>query len=209
MSYEEFHEYLVRFGVGRSTGIELAGESTGLLKDTDRWNYADQAVFSYGHGYQLTPLQTISGIAAVANEGRRMQPYLVSKVVDADGRATVFNPQVVSEAVSPSTSQAVTDVMNEVFLGNIPEREYKDLSEYYIAMKSGTALIANRDSAGYSSEINATYVGFDAAPEHTFAMLIKLEEPQVGDLSFYNARMVWLDTFKEIKEHLGVRKYSR
>lgn len=209
MTYEEFHEYLERFGVGRSTGIELAGESTGLLKQSNKWNYADQAVFSYGHGFQITPLQAVSAIATVANEGKRMQPYIVSKVVDADGRTTVFNPQIVAEVIEPSTAQAVSDVMNEVYIRNLSEREYKELEDYYISMKSGTALIANKDSAGYSSEINATYVGFDASPEHTFVMLIKLEEPQVGDLSYYNARVVWLDTFKEIKDYLAVRKYSR
>ncbi|MCA9383177.1 penicillin-binding protein 2, partial [Candidatus Dojkabacteria bacterium] len=93
MEYEVFHDYLERFGVGTLTGIDLAGESTGLLKSADQWNYADQAVYSYGHGYQITPLQAITGIAAVANNGDRMQPYIVSKVVDSDGVESEFNPR--------------------------------------------------------------------------------------------------------------------
>ena len=73
-------------------------------------------------------------------------------------------------------------------------------------MKSGTALVPYKDKPGYSEEINATYVGFDNSDSKRFIMLIKLEEPQVGDLSFYNARMLWLDTFIAIKDYLAVPK---
>jgi len=71
-----------------------------------------------------------------------------------------------------------------------------------------TALVPYRDKPVYSSEINATYVGFDNSPSKKFIMLIKIEEPQVGDLSFYNARMLWLDTFIAIKDYLAIPKDS-
>lgn len=209
MSYDELRTYLYKFGIGSSTKVELSGESTGLLKESEYWNYADQAVYSYGHGYQATPLQTISAIATVANEGMRMQPYLVQKVTDSEGRTTIFNPRVVDQVIKPVTAQAVSDIMHQVYLGNIPERQYKDLADYYIGLKSGTALIPNKDRAGYSSKINATYIGYDASPSRTFVLLIKLEDPKVGDLSFYNARIVWLNTFMDIKDYLGVKKYAR
>ncbi|KXK08696.1 MAG: hypothetical protein UZ20_WS6002000700 [candidate division WS6 bacterium OLB21] len=108
--------------------------------------------------------------------------------------------------IKPVTAQAVSDIMHQVYLGNIPERQYKDLADYYIGLKSGTALIPNKDRAGYSSKINATYIGYDASPSRTFVLLIKLEDPKVGDLSFYNARIVWLNTFMDIKDYLGVKK---
>lgn len=209
MEYDEFHDYLEKFGVGTVTNIDITGESTGLLKEAKDWNYADQAVFSYGHGFEVTPIQAVSGISSIANDGKRMQPYLISKVVSSDGAEKEFKPRVIEEVVTPRTAQTVMDIMHEVYKNSLIEDRYKSLDRYYISMKSGTALIPYKDRPGYSSEINATYVGFDASPDRSFIMLIKVEEPQVGELSFYNARLVWLDVFNDIKDYIGVKEYSR
>jgi cell division protein FtsI/penicillin-binding protein 2 len=207
MTYQEFYEYLVAFGAGAPTQIDLPDESYANLKNYTKWNYADQAVYSYGHGYSMTPLEALSGVASLANDGYRMQPYVVSKVVDYDGNETIMKPKILAKTVKPETAQEVAAMMHKVYLGQLIEKRFKYMSKYNIAMKSGTALIPYSDRAGYSGEINATFVGFDASPEKTFAMLIKLERPQVGDLSYYNARILWLDTFEAIKDHLQVPAY--
>jgi cell division protein FtsI/penicillin-binding protein 2 len=208
MNYDEFYQYLVKFGVGKVTHIDTAGESYSVLKPSNTWNYADQAVFSYGHGYSITPIQAITGVAAVANEGQRMQPYMVSKVVDADNKVTVFKPKVIEQVVKPETCDKVMYLMNKAFLKQLREAKYKYLSKYYIGLKSGTALVPYKDRAGYSDKINTTFVGFDASPEKKFVMFIKLEEPEVGVLSWQNVRVVWLDTFIGIKDILKVQPYS-
>ena len=88
------------------------------------------------------------------------------------------------------------------------EKNYKPYSKYYIALKSGTGLVPYKDKAGYSNQINATFAGFDASPDHKFAMIIKLEEPQVGTLSWQNVRVVWLNTLVDIIDILKVQPYS-
>jgi cell division protein FtsI/penicillin-binding protein 2 len=204
MSYQEFWSYLVAFGVGKSTQIDMQGESYANLKDWHDWNYADQAVYAYGHGYSMTPLMTAVAIAAIDNDGMRMQPYVVSKVVEADGKTTDFIPKVVAKPIKPSTAETVTTMMHQVYLNQLIEKKYKSLSKYDLGMKSGTAIVPYTDRPGYSSEINATYCGFDASPDKKFIMLIKLEKPQVGELSVNNARILWLDTFMAIKDYLQV-----
>jgi cell division protein FtsI/penicillin-binding protein 2 len=205
MSYSEFHDYLSRFGAGKVTQIDLPSESYATLKDSSKWNYADQAVYSYGHGYSMTPLQTVVGIAAIANDGDRMQPYLVSKVVDIDGQITEFIPKVMNHAIKPETAKTVATMMHQVYLNQLIERKYKSLAKLNIGLKSGTALIPYTDRPGYSSDINTTFLGFDASEGKKFAMIIKLEKPDVGDLSFYNARILWLDTLLAIKDHLNLQ----
>jgi cell division protein FtsI/penicillin-binding protein 2 len=148
------------------------------------------------------------GVAAIANDGKRMQPYIVSKVVGADDKTDEFSPIIVEQVVKPETAAQVTGMMNKVYLGTLIESRFKGLSKYNIAVKSGTALIPYRNRAGYSNEINATYVGFDASPKKTFVLLIKLEEPQNGDLSFNNTRILWLDTFVAIKDYLAVPEFQ-
>jgi len=144
MTYQEFYDYLQKFGLSSITGVDLAGESIGIVKNSKDWNYADQTVYSYGHGYEITPMQTITGIAAVANDGKRLQPYAVSKVVDAAGNIKEFNPKIVTQVIDPITSKTVSDMLHEVFLNQLIERKYHDLKKYYIALKSGTALIPER-----------------------------------------------------------------
>ena len=207
MSYKEFYSYLKGFGAGEPTRIDLPDESYANLKDYTKWNYADQAVYSYGHGYSMTPLEAITGYGAIVNDGYRMQPYIVEKVVDANGNSTVFNPKVIAKPIKTETAETMQALMHKVYLNQLIEKKYKGLAKYDIGLKSGTALIPYTDRAGYSSEINATFMGFDASPEKTFVMLLKLEKPQVGELSSYNARILWLDTFMAIKDYLKVPSY--
>ncbi len=202
-----FYEYLYDFGIGRSTGIDLSGEDPGLLKDGELWNLGDIAAFSYGHGYLSTPLQTISAVSTIPNNGVRMRPHIMKKVVKGDGEVINFEPlpfDFNETIVKPETAELVGNIMHQLYLSNIPNFEpwYHDLRNYNIGMKSGTALIANQ--FGYTSDVNSTQVGFDMSEERTFIMLVKVSKPEGGKLSFYNSRIMWLETFAAIKDHLNV-----
>jgi len=204
---EKLEKYLQAFGVGRRTDVDIAGESNGILKEGSKWSKVDAATFSYGQGYQMTSLQAITGIAAVANNGQLMRPYIVSKVSESDGKMKEFSPAIVGRPVTVETTDKLKNMMYEVFKSNLSEYRYKNLRQYKIAMKSGTGLVPYKDKAGYSKEINATYIGFDATDNESFIMLVKLEEPTaVERLSFYSARIVWLDTFIKIKDYVGMKK---
>ncbi|MBN1332005.1 penicillin-binding protein 2 [Candidatus Dojkabacteria bacterium] len=202
---EKLYEYLSAFGIGTKTGIDISGESNGLFKDLDQWTNVDSATYSFGHGYQMTAIQAIRGVGAVANDGKLMTPYVVSEVEEANGKKRVYKPIVNGQPIKTSTAQKLKDMLYEVYKSNLDESRYKSLAKYNIAMKSGTATIPYKDRAGYSSDINATYIGFDASDEKTFIMLVKLEEPKaVERLSYYSARILWLDIFIDLKDYLGV-----
>lgn len=205
----DFYDYLSNFGVGKPSGIDLAGESFGYLKPFEEWNVGDVSAFSYGHGYQLNTIQALSAYSAIANKGVRMKPYLVSKVVDSDGKENIYEPTVVNSVVEETTAATMINMMHVVYQAQIGPYEYyyHHLRDYPIAMKSGTALLV--ENGEYVNEINGTYIGFDYSDERTFAMLVRLERPQVPaveKLSYYNTRLVWLETFNAIKDYLGVLK---
>ena len=86
--------------------------------------------------------------------------------------------------------------------------KYKSLlAQYSIAGKSGTAQIARSDGPGYyTDQVNTTYVGFDASPDSKFVMLIKLHKPKDADFSASNVFPLWVETFIELKDLLGVEK---
>ncbi len=213
---DTFYEYMKRFGIGTTTGIDLTGESYSAVPEAKTWNLADLATYSYGHSYQVTAIQAIAAVGALANDGKLMQPYIVEKIIDPNGEVTEFNPVVVTQAVKPESAAIMSDMMNEVFKSQTKEVQYqRAFKDYRIGLKSGTALIPcalvpEEGCSGYSSEYNATYVGFDASEEKSFIMLVRLERPKLEsnrtDLSFFNARHVWLETFIDIKDYLGVPK---
>jgi len=214
MPKADFWKYLHAFGIGRGTNIELDnGGDIGSLKEAKTWNIADQAAYSYGHSYQITMVQAASAVGALANYGVRMQPQIVSKVIEEDGKEKPYTPIALEQVVSRETAVTMDSVMHEVYLGNL-NGDYRraDLKNYYIAMKSGTALIPRRQQIPgtdqfrivYTSDFNATYVGYDASPSRTFLLIVRLEAPQVGDLSSDSARPLWMETFNAIKGILNV-----
>lgn len=207
LSKEEFHDYLVRFGIGKSTGVDLAGESYWPIKDAKDFNIGDIAAMSYGHGYLVNLVQAVSAVSAIANNGVRMKPYVVTKVVDSDGNVSEYKPQILDTVLKPETAEKMFYMMNYNYQKAIYYGEwwYDDIINYNLGVKSGTALIAQNGT--YSDEINASFVGFDQSSQRTFVMGIKLERPQepAGEnLSAYNVRPLWLDTFQAIKDVIGV-----
>jgi cell division protein FtsI/penicillin-binding protein 2 len=208
MSNEDFYQYLKAFGIGSPTGVDIQGESYGELKNFAQWNIGDISAFSYGHGYLVNAVQITEAIATVANDGVRMKPHFVTKIVDSNGDVKEFKPEVVEERViSKETADQLKIIMNEFYNKSILSIEYyyQHLKNYNIAAKSGTGLIAT--NTGYSDRINASFIGFDASEKKTFVMLVRLEDPNLPTyprLSFHNARIVWLETFNAIREYLDV-----
>ncbi len=208
---EKLAQYLENFGMGRQTGIQLSGEDSGFIKPYKSWNQADLATYSYGHSYTQTALQSIVGVSALANKGNIMEPMIVSQIIDEDGRTRTYTPKPRNRVLTESGTQKMAEILNAVYKSNIPESKYQHLGKYKIGMKSGTATIpfsalANPiDKAGYSNEVNSTYVGYDASEQNTFVMLVNLSEPQTNPkVSFNNARYLWLDIFDQIKDIIGV-----
>lgn len=207
-------KYLDKFGMGKRTNIQLPGEDSGVIKPSSQWTEADLATYSFGHSYTQTLQQAVMAVSALANHGRIMEPMVVSELINEDGKVRKYTPRVVSEVLSEKGVQTMAQILHEVYLSNIytyKNREFQGLDKYNIGMKSGTALIpfvslANPvNKAGYSDEVNSTYVGYDASEKNTFIMLVNLSEPQsLPKLSYNNARLLWFNLFNDIKDDLGV-----
>ena len=112
---QRFYRYVKAFGFGRRTGVDLQGEATGRLRSfTDPvWSQADLAANSFGQGIAITPLQLVSAVAALANQGQRMRPYVVQARVDAKTGevADTTTPVVLQQVVNPGTSGTMLQMM--------------------------------------------------------------------------------------------------
>lgn len=206
---DDFQKYLSKFGIGKPLDVGLAEESTGQLKSANKWNDIDLATYSFGQGLTLTPLQLTDAYATLANGGKRMKPYVVSSVINGEETIPV-QPKLIEEVITADSAQTVTDMLASTFKYNVGLTKYKNqFKEYKIAGKSGTAQIPKTNAVGYEiDKVNTTYIGYDANPDSKFVMLIKLHKPKEADYSSFNVFPLWIETFLEIKDLLGVQKVS-
>jgi len=173
---ENFYSYLGRFGFGEPTNSGLGGEAEGLVRSSDEegWYPVDLATNSFGQGVAATPLQLITAVAAIANGGNLMRPYIVQEVSGPQGRR-LYEPVVVRQAISEATARTVARMMNQVVEG-VPYHLAR-ISGYHVAGKTGTTIVSIPGGYDLNSTI-ASFVGFAPLEDPQMIMLVKIDQPQ-------------------------------
>lgn len=179
-----FYEYLFKFGLGEVSGIDLAHEFNGSLKDkypgTDNWNITDLGTNSFGQGLNLTPIQMVNAINTVANGGTLMKPYVVQhRVLEED--VLTYAPTILQEnVISPETAETVAKMMTFTVDHAVVEAQ---VAGYRIAGKSGTAQVPDPVLIGVYSEdvVISSFAGFAPSDDPRFVILIKFIDPQPVD----------------------------
>ena len=171
---ERFYDYVNRFGFGQPTGIDLPYESKGLMRvpGDGNWREGDLGTNAFGQGIAVTPIQMITAVAAVANDGVLPRPYVVQRIEEDGQVIEEFHPQSGQQVISPWVAEELTEMLVEVMAG----KENLELPGYAIAGKTGTAQIPV--TGGYHpSDTIATFVGYAPARDPKFVVLIKIDKP--------------------------------
>jgi len=171
----KLYSYLRAFGVGQLTGADLAGEISGQLRTPRHpdWTESDLGTNSFGQGVSLTPLQLMTAVGAVANEGVMVQPHIVRQIVGPNG---AYSPRttVLGRPVSPETARTVTEMLATTIQG---ETAYASLAGYRLAGKTGTAQIPG--DFGYDPRWTiATFIGWGPVEDPQFLVLVRLDKPE-------------------------------
>jgi len=169
-----FYKYLKSFGFGASTGVGLDGEVPAYIRPFKEWAEVDLATMSFGQGIAVTPVQLVTAIGAIANQGKLMKPHIVDKILYPTGAASV-DPQIVDLVIEPQTAQLVSAMMV-----NVVEKGHGTLAGvdgYRIAGKTGTAQIPK--GGGYEEDDTiGTFVGFGPVEDPRFVMLTRIDRPE-------------------------------
>ncbi len=181
---ERFYEYVKNFGILEKTGIDLAGESSGvffskeLITDTDKWGTASLTSGSFGQTFKLTPLQLVRAIAAVVNGGYLLEPYIVSEVVDADGDTILKQePTVLRQVISEETSSIMCGLIESV----VTEGTAKNaaVSGYKVGGKTGTSEkidVFDENGQRVQDKI-VSFVGLAPMDDPRYIILVALDTP--------------------------------
>ncbi len=179
MSPQQFHDKLSEFGLGQPTGIELSGESAGLLLATRKWTPIDQATTGFGQGAMaMTPLQLVAAVGAVANGGIWVQPHLIRRIYDPRTAVTEKWTEAKKRAViGPETARLVCSLLAQnVALGT---QLAGKVPGYRVAGKTGTAQKTAVGGRGYIAGATiASFIGFLPADNPQLLCLVVIDSPQ-------------------------------
>ena len=202
MGADSFYEYMDSFGFGRYTGIDLAGEVTGRLKEPGDgdWYPSDLATNTFGQGVSATALQIAVAGGALANGGEIMVPHVVKAYID-NGVTVNVSPVVLRSPISADTAEEIT---RSLAISLETESSMALVPNYRVAGKTGTAQIPGGD--GYlENETNVSFLGYGPVDDPQFVVYVWLEKPSpvAGSDTPWGSQIA-APVFKTIVERLVV-----
>jgi len=173
---EAFKDYIEKFGFKEKTGIDLKGEAKGNVSNLDKKQDLEYATASFGQGIAVTAIEMISALAAVANDGILMRPYVVEKIIYKNGDEKITKPQERRRVISSETASRLTAMLVSAVENGYSKKAA--VPGYLIAGKTGTSQIPDLEKGGYTEETIHTFGEFFPAYDARWAVLIKVDKPK-------------------------------
>ena len=191
------YDYITRFGFGSRTGIELPGETAGLVRPLARWQASSIGSVAIGQEVGVTPLQMAAAFGALANDGVRLAPHLIREIRSASGVA-VYRPNPESRRViSAETATALRGMLEGVTLNGTAKKA--QLDGYTAAGKTGTAQKIDAKTKAYSrTKFVASFVGFAPVNNPAVVIIVVIDEPGGA----YHGGDVAAPVFRQIAEQI-------
>lgn len=184
MGAKTFYKYIRKFGFGSKTGIELNGETKGILHKYNSWASSDTATTGIGQGaISVTPLQLLAGVNAIANKGYWVRPHVIKvdplaekkekKKLNSNGEVMVIKPEVAQQVTRfLAGSLKNNNQIRHTIAGNVPGIS--------IAGKTGTAQKVNANGGYSHSSTIASFLGFMPAENPQFIILVVVDDPKTA-----------------------------
>lgn len=174
---DKFYEYFQKFGLGQKTGIEISGESAGIIMSKDTAKRVDLARMGFGQAIAVTALQQITAVSACVNGGTLYEPSIVKSIVGPDGTSVFQNaPIKVRDVISSDTSAKI----NEMLEATVSKTgKYTFVSGYEIGGKTGTTQKYENGAIARGKYISS-FVGTYPASNPEYVFLLTVDEPGTG-----------------------------
>lgn len=173
------HDYIRGYGFGRRTGVELPGESAGLVTPAEAWQPTTIGSVPMGHEIGVTALQEVAAMAALANGGEWVQPHLVRRVVSPEGRLVDERRPERRRVVGAGTAATMTGMLEGVVIKGTAK--HAKLGGLRAAGKTGTAQKIDPRTRRYShTKYVASFCGYAPAESPELACVVVLDEPHLG-----------------------------
>lgn len=211
---ETFYRVLTRFGFGQPTGVDLAGEESGIVNfyGSAGYNPLTFLTNAYGQGISVTPLQLVQAAGAIANDGVMMRPYVVQQIC-RNNACVSTEPQVVARPVTPDVARAVREMMVESANHYAPviwgprTGNWSDqwlVPGYRVGAKTGTASIP-LPGGGYDPVYTiGSVLGIAPVDEPRFVVLVKIDRPKKDTLGVLTAIPIYYNVVEQLLRYAHI-----
>ncbi len=176
MTPSEFYNQLSLFGIGSKTGIDLPGESSGVMHPASSWDQSMQATISFGYSIAATPIQMAAAVASIANNGVWVTPHVIK--YDEETAATKIKKR---QVLSPQTAKDMTELLEHSIrhskstAGKIPN--------FTVAGKTGTSRKPNPHGGGYlQGVVYTSFAAFFPASNPEVLIMVVVDSPKGGEV---------------------------
>lgn len=178
---ERLMNYARKFGFGERTGIELPGEEAGLLFDPQEMVASDVATSAIGQSIAVTPLQMVTAMSAIANDGVLLKPHIVKAIYNSDGSLyQKMEREEVRRAIDSDVDNTLKSVLEQVVSTGGGSKA--SIEGYHIAGKTGTAQKIDMINGGYMpGHYIASFCGFGPTEDPQFTVLVIINDPAGGE----------------------------
>ena len=186
LGQEKYADYLKKFGLGNTTGVELPNESAGSVPDLEQWSGGTFANLPIGQGQSWTTLQMASVYQTLANGGERIEPRIIDSVKGPDGKDEKLEEPKKTQVLSPETAKTTVDMFRTVFQDDDAGLQNgtagnAQLKGYQLSGKTGTAQKVDPNTGAYSNSAYwITFAGVAPADDPRFVVAVMLDEPKSG-----------------------------
>ena len=175
MGKKTFYKYLDLFGITEKTGVDYPGEAGAIVQSLENVGPVELATIGYGHGISVTPIQLLTAISSIGNDGVLMQPRYVKALTDSEGKIVEeYEPKVVRKVLSTKTANEMKEIMEYVVAeasgGNAK------ITGYRIGGKTGTA---NKvENGSYGKNYYSSFVGMAPMDDPKVSILVVVDSPK-------------------------------
>ena len=199
---ENYQKYVRAFGYREKTGIDLPGEGNSIF--TSEMSKLDLMIYAFGQNFNVTPIQQITAVSAVANGGTLMTPYLVEQITDDAGNIIYQHKQESKrQVVSEDVCKTISQMLEEGVSGNGGAKNAY-VAGYRVAAKTGTS---EKKDAGKEGKYICSTVAYAPADDPEIAIIIMVDEPSGSSPYGSTVAAPYVGaTLKNVLKHLGVEQ---
>ena len=177
LGVDKLMSYINKFGFGEKTGIDLNGESSGILFNPSRMGPVELATTSFGQGISVTPIQQVTAVSAVINNGYLYQPYIVKSLEEPETQSIVKlnEPVLRRRVISEESSKLARFALESVVANGSGRNAY--IENYRVGGKTGTAQKVE-DGHYLDGNYILSFVGFMPADEPKIVVYVAIDNPK-------------------------------
>ncbi len=198
-----FYSYMLKFGYGERTGIEFDNEHPGQIEHFTQWADSELVTHAFGQGITATPIQMAAAYSVIANGGTLIQPYIVEKIVQRDGKIVKTHPATIHKVITEDSAHKVTAMLVSAVENGVSSNA--KVNDYYIAAKTGTSQTYRHGKplTGAGTTI-ASIAGFGPIEDPKFVLYVKFDRPRSSEWAGETTAFLFADIADYLYEYLGI-----